>query len=69
MQQNICIKSEKRERGLAQKFIVVAKYALSGVIISCFVYEVYFVHKTLIEFILMCEYYVRLYILNHLISI
>lgn len=65
MEQVITDKAEREKKELKQKAMLVLGRILT---IIFFVIEIYFVFKPLMDFLLMCENYIRSYIINCLIK-
>ena len=68
MEQSIGKKTKDHKGELVRKFNAAAKYLLTAIIITCLIFEIYVISRILIQFVLMCENWIRLYILNYLIK-
>ena len=68
MEHSIYKKTGDHKGELLRKFNASVKYLLTGVIIACLIIEIYVICRILIQFIIMCENWIRLYILNYLIK-
>ena len=68
MYQGIDDKRQARKDELIRKFNEAARYLLTGITLTFLLFEIYIICKTLIQFLVMCENWIRLYILNYIIN-
>ncbi len=66
MEQSICNKSNDQKGESAIKFNAAAEYLFTGIAAAILGIEIYFICKALLQFTLMYENCIRLYILNYI---